>query len=83
MLPWRRPTIPTVDRVIHADLLGVEVDLDQRFWHRHAPPVGEDLGKPAADGEHDIGVRQRMPSRGPTAHDRARGDCARRSSPSH
>ncbi len=25
---------------------------------RHPPPVGEDLGEPAADGQHDIGVRQ-------------------------
>ncbi len=53
---------PDGHRVIHADLLGVEVDLDQRFRNRHAPPVGEDLGKAAADGEHDIGVRQRQAS---------------------
>ena len=46
------------DRIIHADLLRVEIDLDQRLGDRHSPPVGEDLGEAAADGEHRVGVGQ-------------------------
>ena len=31
----------------------------ERLGNRHPPPVGHDLGEPAADGEHDVGMRQR------------------------
>ncbi len=46
------------DRIVDADLLRIQVDLDQRLGDRHSPPVGEDLGETAADGEHGIGPGQ-------------------------
>ena len=50
-------------RVVDADLVGVEVDLDELPGHGHAPPVGENLGEPAADGKHGVGVGQGGPRR--------------------
>ena len=51
-------TIPTRTGKFMPICVGFEIDLDQVGGHGHSPPVGHDLGEAAADGEHDIGVRQ-------------------------
>ena len=47
------------DRVIDADLVGIEIDLNQVPRDRHASPIAEYLGKAAANGQHGIRMIER------------------------
>ena len=46
------------DRMIHADLGGVEIDLNELPGYGHPTPVGQHFGEPAADGEHGVGMAE-------------------------